>query len=218
MSAYTDLITSEHADKVRFVATVDASTKPFADLAAVLDAMSGAFDLDSAVGAQLDIVGQWVGISRQVVIPIAAAYFSWDTAGLGWDRGFWRRPFDPTQGITSLPDEPYRTLLRATVALNQWDGTLPSAQAAIAPVFPNNPVAISDNQNMTMTVIVSGPSPDPVTVALLTGGYLALRPGCIGISYLFSSAPPAPVFGWDVVNSYFGGWDQGAWGVPTPPV
>lgn len=216
MTVYTDLITSEHADKPRFRATILASTDPFVGGQAALLAMPGAFDLDTAVGAQLDVVGEWVGIGRQIKTPLTGVYFAWDTDGVGWDEGYWQREFDPTQGLTSLLDEPYRLLLRATIALNQWDGSLEQAKAAIEPLFPNNAIYIQDNQNMTMDVVVSGPTLDVISAALLQGGYLALKPAGVGTNYVFTSEPPAPVFGWDVDNAYLGGWDTGAWGQATP--
>ena len=218
MTVYTDLVTSEHADKPKFIASLRAITDPFVDLQAVLQGLPADFDLDSAVGVQLDVVGEWVGIGRQVKTPLTGIYFAWDTPGVGWDEGYWQRPFDPTQGLTSLLDEPYRLLLRATIALNQWDGSLEEAKAAIEPLFPNNAVYIQDNQDMSMTVAVSGPVLDVISAALLQGGYLALKPAGVRINYMFTSAPPAPVFGFDIDNDYIGGWDTGAWGQDTPPL
>jgi hypothetical protein len=218
MSAYTDLITSEHADKAKFVAAVKAATDPFVDLQAVLRGMPDDFDLDQAIGAQLDDVGQWVGISRNIKTPLTGVYFAWDTAGVGWDEGYWKRPFDPSQGLTSLLDGPYRLLLKATIALNVWDGELASAKAAIDPLFPNNALYIQDNQDMSMTVAVSGPKLDVISAGLLTGGYLAMKPAGVRINFVFTSDPPAPIFGWDVDNAYIGGWDTGAWSQDTPPL
>ncbi len=216
MTRYTDLVTSEHANKPRFIDSLLAITNPLVDVQAALAGLPEDFDLDAAAGAQLDVVGLWVGISRQIKTPLTGIYFAWDTDGVGWDQGYWQREFDPTQGLTSLLDEPYRLLLRATIALNQWDGTLEQAKDAIEPLFPDNAVYIQNNQNMTMTVVVSGPTLDVISAALLQGGYLALKPAGVRIDYLFTSEPPAPVFGWDVDNAYLGGWDTGAWGRDTP--
>lgn len=52
MTVYTDLVTSEHADKPRFIASLLAITNPFVDLQAVLADLPADFDLDQAVGAQ----------------------------------------------------------------------------------------------------------------------------------------------------------------------
>lgn len=216
MSRYTDLITSQHADKPRFVATVDLVTEHAVNNQALLAAFPTLFDLDQAVGDQLDVIGEWVGIGREIKTPLSGIYFAFDTPGLGWDQGYWKRPFDPTQGLTSLLDEPYRLLLRATIALNRWDGSLPQAVAAVEPLFPSNGVLIQDNQDMSMTVAVGGPALDVISAALLTGGYLALKPGAVRISYVFTSVPPAPVFGFDMSSTFLDGWDIGAWGQDTP--
>lgn len=217
MSAYTDLITSEHAGKPKFRAVVELTTDPFVDALALLSGFDAKFDIDTAIGVQLDVVGEWVGFSRQITTPLTGVYFEWDTAGVGWDQGYWKRPFDPDTGLTNLPDDAYRIALKAQAALNQWDGRIETAIADIDPIFPNNSVWMIDNQNMTMTVVVSGAKLDPVYAALLTGGYLALKPGGVSINYLFSSAPPAPIFAFDTsASDLFGGWDVGAWGQSTP--
>lgn len=59
-------------------------------LSDVSDAMSGLipeFDIDTAAGVQLDVVGEWVGRSRRVATPVTGIYFSWDTERVGWDQG-----------------------------------------------------------------------------------------------------------------------------------
>lgn len=216
MSRYTDLITSEHADKPNFVATVDLITQPFLDNQALLDGLAAKMDLDLAVGDQLDINGEWVGRSRVIKTPLVGVYFSLDTVGVGLDQGYWKRPFDPTQGLTALTDEPYRLLLRAVIALNYWDGTVPAANAAIDPLFPANAVYVQDNFDMSMTIAVGGPVLDVVSAALLTGGYLALKAATVRVNFVFTSAPPALVFALDVDNAVLGGLDRGAWAQNTP--
>ena len=218
MSTYTDLITSEHADKPKFMAVVGLTTDPFAKAIALLGDFTRQFDIDSAIGAQLDVVGEWVGFGREITTPLEGVYFSWGVDGVGGGQGYWKRPFDPDTGLTNLPDEPYRTVLRAKAALNQWDGRVDTAIADIGPIFPNNTVWIIDNQDMSMTVAVGGAQLDPVYAALLTGGYLSLKPGGVQINYLFSSLPPAPIFAWGITDSeLFGGWGVGAWAQATSP-
>ena len=107
--------------------------------------------------------------------------------------------------------------MRATIALNKWDGTIQGAADAITPLFPNNFIYIQDNQDMSFDVVVSGPTLDVISAALLTGGYLALKPAGVRINYFFSSDPPAPAFGWDMVSDFLSGWDTGAWATATPP-
>src|SRR6516164_6772126 len=102
-SDYTSLITSEHSSKPRFSAMVAAVAQCFADQINVMQSIPAAFDLDQAIGVQLDAVGLWAGITRQVATPLSV-YFSLDTTGLGFDQGNWQGPFDPSSGLVSLDD------------------------------------------------------------------------------------------------------------------
>ncbi|HGT8889870.1 TPA: DUF2612 domain-containing protein, partial [Escherichia coli] len=76
MSKYTELITNYHATKPKFLAHVDLMTQPLIDVAAATRGLITAFDIDSAVGVQLDILGLWIGRSRVVSQPISGVYFS----------------------------------------------------------------------------------------------------------------------------------------------
>jgi hypothetical protein len=218
LSRYTDLITSQHAARAKFSATIEALTQPALDLQAVMGGFPADYDLDSAVGAQLDVVGEWVGQSRFVVVPLDGVYFAFNTDGVGFNQGYWLGRYDPTTGSSALPDEAYRALLKATVALNHWDGTVPAAAAAIAPLFPDNAVYIQDRQDMSISVAVGGPPLDRLLSALLTGGYLALKAATVRIDFTFTSFPPLPVFGFGADNEFIGGFNHGAWGVPDPVV
>lgn len=218
MTVYSDLIVSEHRERPKFVAAVEASTNAAVDQQAVILAFPSEFDLDSASGSQLDIIGLWVGRSRFVNIPITGVYFAWGTAGVGWGQGYWAGPFDPTEGAAPLPDSIYRNLLRATIALNYWDGTVQAAIDAITPLFPDNSIIVQDNQDMSLTVAVGGAAFDPLMASLLTGGYLALKPAGVRVIFLFTSLPPLPLFGFGADNAFIGGWGRGAWGVSQPVV
>lgn len=85
MSKYTDLITNYHATKPIFFEHVDLSTRPLIDITGATLGLVSAFDIDTAVGVQLDTLGLWIGRSRIVSQPISGVYFSWDTDGLGYD-------------------------------------------------------------------------------------------------------------------------------------
>lgn len=214
LTDYTSLITSEHQSAPRFMAMVSVLAQWVVDRRTLLDSIPDLYDIDTAIGQQLDRVGEWVGISRNLSIPLTGVYFSFDTVGLGFDQSTWQGPFDPTTGLVALPDEQYRILLYATITANNWDGTIPGAYTAWNTVFAplGYSILIADNQDMTMNVVLVGPSPDAVTLALFTGGYLNLRPAAVGIAdYYLPSVPGAPVFGFDVENSSISGFDVGGW-------
>ncbi|MBN3848613.1 DUF2612 domain-containing protein [Paraburkholderia sp. Ac-20342] len=214
VSDYTSLVTSEHQDAPKFMAMVSAVSQCFVDQINVAQSIPAAFDLDAAVGVQLDAVGLWVGITRQIDTPLTV-YFSLDVASLGFDQGSWQGPFDPSTGLTSLDDATFRTLIRAKIAANSWDGTIPSAAAAYANLFGGSGsyVFLQDNQNMTVTVGVSGAIPSAVLISLISGGYLPLRPEGVLATYVFPSVNNTALFGFDVENQYVSGLDVGSWGV-----
>ncbi|EOE0160095.1 DUF2612 domain-containing protein [Klebsiella pneumoniae] len=154
MSKYTDRISNYHAGKPKFFAHVDLSTRPLIDIAQTMAGMISAFDIDTAVGKQLDILGEWIGRKRRVSTPISGVYFSWDTEKLGWDQGVWQGPFDPDDGFLDLSDEVYRLVLKVKIAINHWNGqndTLPDIlDSALA--GSGIRMAVIDNQDMSISI------------------------------------------------------------------
>ncbi|KVP48384.1 DUF2612 domain-containing protein [Burkholderia ubonensis] len=214
---YTALITSEHRDKPRYMATITAVVQPLVDQMNLLASMPGKFDLDVAVGDQLDTVGLWVGVSRRIRTPLTGIYFSFDTAGLGFDQGIWKGPFDPDTGLTVLDDDTYRLVIRAKIGANRWDGTLASSAAILNSIFGSDThVFIEDHQDMSMTIGISGKVPSAVFLALLAGGYIPLKPEGVRVNYtIVTTVDGAPMFGFDMLGPYVSGFDAGAWGKPV---
>lgn len=212
-AGYLDLITSEHRDKPKFSATVSALVAPMESLQQFLATLPGVFDLDDAVGAQLDAVGVRVGRSRLVSTQISGVYFSWDTDSLGWEQGYWQGPYDPDSGIASLNDDTYRIILRAKIAANQWDGTLSTINDILAPILGDSSALlfIEDHQDMTASVCISGEIPSSLVLALISQEYIPVRPAGVKYDYAVTSENGSPIFGFDVDNDYIGGWDTGAW-------
>lgn len=187
ISSYLQLITSEHNQKPKFMALVGMMVQAFADNAALLNALvSGKFDLDTALGAQLDIIGLWVGVSRNLSVAITGTGFTWTTAGLGWGQGSWGD--SGTTQVVRLDDAHYRTLLRAKIAANHWDGTIPGAYDVWNILFEGTgySIQIVDNGDMTMQMGLIGPTPDALTLALFEGGYLDLRPAGVQITSYYT--------------------------------
>jgi hypothetical protein len=211
---YADLITSEHRNKPRFVATVEMSVSPFAKIQEVLRSLPEEFDIDTATGVQLDTIGIWVGRSRYIGTPITGVYFEWDNVNtaLGWEGGIWKDPFDPAEGLTTLPDDSYRLLLKAKIAANYWDGTIPGAYAIWENIFTGSYLIIEDLQDMTMAIGVSGMPMSTLDTQLLERGYLPIKPAGVRIRD-YAVVPVAGVlFSWDMETSAaFGGWEIGNW-------
>lgn len=144
---YVALIPPANAAKPKFVATVRATVAPVAALQELLAGLPNDFDLDDAVGAQLDAVGVRVGRSRQLPYPLQGIFFTWDDPKRGWDKGIWKGPYEAGVGIYELDDDTFRRLLRSKILANRWDGTLIGAQDVLDAYFTNpaTRVFIEDN-------------------------------------------------------------------------
>ncbi|RRA01919.1 DUF2612 domain-containing protein [Burkholderia cepacia] len=213
---YTALITSEHSDKPKFMAVVEMLSAPLVDLMNLLGGMPALFDLDVAVGDQLDVLGQWIGLSREVNTPLTGIYFSFDVGGLGFDQGVWKGPFDPDTGLVSLDDDTYLMTLRAKIAANRWDSTPGAAADILDSLAPaDTRVFLEDPCDMSITIGIAGKQPPALYVALLKNGFLSLKPEAVHVNYAVTSVDGAPIFGFDIDNQYVAGFDTGAWAAET---
>lgn len=216
---YIDLVTSEYQDSVDYIAFISIFLQAMADGQLVSADLTGVtFDLDQAVGVQLDIDGLWIGVSRYLQTPITGVYFTFNT-GPGFDKGIFKGPFDPGTSVVRLPDDYYRLVLKAKAAANQWDGTIPGAYRAYDVLFMGTPysILIYDWQDMSMSVALLGAQPDDLTLALFLGGFLNLKPGGVRIRDYIYPATPGPVFAFDhPIGSLTAGFDEGAFAITVP--
>ena len=219
MSKYTDRITNYHATKPKFFAHIDLSTRPFTDVSTAMQGFIPAFDIDTAVGVQLDQAGEWIGRNRVVSQPISGIYFAFDTDGLGYDQGVWQGPYDPNNGYTSLSDDTYRVILKAKIAINNWDGQNDSLPDILDTALAGSGLRmqIVDNQDMTISVWVF-PETDinDVSLELLAAirqGYLTVKAAGVWAGDIQTPSEGNQLFGFDLENDYIAGFDEGAWGV-----
>lgn len=197
---YTALITPWQSTKARFVATVRAQVAPQCDAQAFVASLPQAFDLDEAIGAQLDIVGQWIGRDRYVPIPLPDTTFALDIEGRGLDQGYWRTGFDATDAISALPDELFRPLLYAKVLANSWDGTAAGALVIVRTYLADPATLIFVNDDARAVVPHTGDaifSLDVAGAGLEEGrwaehGEYPATPERLGISYAIGIAGILP--------------------------
>lgn len=191
---YQRLMTSYHKSKPRFYDHISLITHPLINIQHVTTGLLKDFDLDTAAGSQLDVLGLWIGINREVVTPIV---------GNG---------IEPTKGSLRLDDETYRTVLRAKIQANHWDGTLETLDAIYQSIFTDGQVKVLaiDNFDMTMTIYFFGGDISPVLRAVIKSGYLDVKPEGVGVKYVIADSP---LFGFDLNNEFTTGFDSGAWGI-----
>lgn len=215
---YTSLVTSQHR-KPRFLALVRTFTQPLMDVCTLLEEMRATFDLDTAIGVQLDATGEWIGRTRFLRMPLEGVYFSWGEPGLGWGQGVWKGKFDPTSGLTRLPDDVYRRLLKATVAANAWDGTVNGAYAVWEAAFADTGsiILIQDNMDMSMSVGIAGMPLDAVTKQLLLRQYIRLKAEGVRIRWYAVTPDGGPLFAWGCDSEALAGWGHGRWPIILRP-
>lgn len=209
---YPGLVTSQH-QQPRFTALVAVLTQPLVDAQTLLASLPAAFDVDTAVGVQLDAVGLWVGITRVLRMPLAGVYFAWGVSGVGWSEGVWKGPYDPESGLTSLPDDVFRRLIKARIAANAWNGSIPGAYDVWESAFADTGsiIMIQDNQDMSMVVGIAGMRPDAVTQALLMGNYIPLKPEGVRVSWYAVTQDGGPLMAWGCQADGLDGWGAGSW-------
>lgn len=208
LTYYKDLITSQHRDKPKFMDHLAAALELCDDGSRLASLLDEYFDLErvsdnpyldyipayifgyssglfiaSANGKQLDVLGEWIGVSRTVT-------------------------FNPTDGSSPvLTDSDYRIVLLAKIAKNNWDGQIKSLIEIWESLFPGYLIIINDNQDMTMTVLLAG-SFSPMMIDLITHGYIVPKPEGVLVNYVYGHLP---VFGYDSNDNYIAPYDTGWW-------
>lgn len=208
---YLGLVAAQHRTQPNYIAALTAILQPLVDMYNSAASLNTLFDLDSAVGQQLDMVGLWIGTTRTLPYPIENVYFSWDVEGVGWNEGLWWQTGESMTSLVSLPDDQYRFLLKAKVAINFWDGSIADAIDIWGIMFGGTyAIDLVDNQDMTMDVIIAGKPLDAVSKALLYFGEIAMRPSGVRVKRIISSSDIGPIFGLGLDNPLISGLGIGA--------
>lgn len=180
---YLDLLTSEYRGSTNLINWLTAPLTLLDDLTSMEPNIPPAFDITLAVGPQLDILGLLIGQSRTVA-------------------------FQPSAGVSpTLDDTTYRLLLQTRIAQNQWDGTIDGMQSTWQTLFPGGRINFIDNQDMTVTFILTGVFTS-IVQDLIVNGYIVPRPETVLYTYTFGTLP---FFGFDQDNAFIGGFDHGHW-------
>lgn len=181
LAYYTGLVTSQYKLSPNFNQWLSLALQPIDDLTSCLADFSSSFDLDFAVGQQLDWNGLLIGQTRTV-------------------------GFQPSDGVSPvLDDNTYRILLKARIAWNQWDGKIASMYPIWKSLFSSGNIIVHDNQDMTATIILSGAFTS-IIQDLITNGYIIPRPEGVQYTYSFGTLP---ILGADENNTFIAGADLG---------
>lgn len=211
---YKNLIPPPNIIQPKLTEWVKGNAQVGVDVQDAINDFINTFNLYDAVGNQLDILGDLVGVARLV-------------------------NFQPSGGLSGvMSDDIYRIAIIARIILNSWRGTKSEIYDFWQTFLPQYPIIIQDNQNMTMSVLVIGMPNDttgavlfsydlntatekgydqswwePVTGvlrSLVTNNYFIPKPSGVSLSISFMDDP---AFCYDADTDLLKGYDEGYWPV-----
>ena len=213
-SDYVNLLIKQYWEKPKANAEIEMKAGVWRKTFDWIDSFSVEFDLDTATGDRLDIIGRIVGISRIVpfVIPKIAFGFSENANARGFDDKFlslvdrapFQDKFERAYTELQLDDPAYRFFIRAKIAKNIGSPYLVddqglSIQSAVNTLF-NGAAYVIDKKDMSLSLYVSPMFNLDQLRAIIQ---LKLLPKPQGVRYgVIVQAAPGETFGFeDNVNS-----------------
>lgn len=162
---YQNLLILQYYDKLKAIATIGLWAEQLVADALVWQ-IERAFDIETAIGEQLTIIGKYVGVDRiQYGNFIEKEYFSmWfnsSDTGLEEVRGFDFETLQQVDGyflsdksfnndIYKLTDDELRFLISLQIIKNTMDGTFKTLKESLYSIFGED-LFIVDNFNMSIT-------------------------------------------------------------------
>lgn len=163
---YANLLIMQYVGLPKAYSTIVATVTPL-----IMDqmpvAVQNGFNLDAAVGVQLDILAKYVGASRY--------------------------GYADNMPVT-LNDSDFRQLLKMVIIKNNSGSSLATIQSLIAAAFPGQ-IFVSDNQAMGLNYLIVQTLGSPALLQILqTGGYLP-KPMGVQLSVVVVPSITNPFFG-----------------------
>ncbi len=200
VAVYQNLLLAQYRNASRARANIGIYVKQaLGDM--LISEIGDGFDLDTAMGAQLDIIGKYVGVSRNIGPPADTPYYGFS----GYDgslqpNGFtdYLLPAMNAQAIwyqyqfngnenTALPDDQFRFVLQWKIILNSNPSTLASIMAYLK-LFFDGVVSLTDNADMSLTyVLTTRPPVDPSVFKPFLP-----KPMGVGVTFEYLTAVASP--------------------------
>jgi hypothetical protein len=195
ITSYSNLITSEHNQKPNFMNVVGVIVGAAADAVASTQIIQPSFNLNTAVGNQLDVLGLWIGQSRKIDNVLLIGFFGFSEVSTGLPDGLqetfgeltdasiggiWFNLGQADSGSTILNDIAYLTILKAKIVKNQWNGTVSGIENALQ-FITGVACSVTDTGNLSLSINVPLPI-TPLEQALLESLDLIPRPAGVKIS------------------------------------
>jgi hypothetical protein len=207
------LIPPPNNQQPKFLDWLNQNLKLIVDAQNVINSIGPSFYIANGVGAQLDRIGEILGLPRVL-------------------------NFTPQGGVSPvMEDSIYRIALQAKILQNRWKGTKQEIYDFWTAYFPLYPILIQDNQDMTMTVYVLnvpndndnllffGYGPETGNIRgygtgywvgftgglfqeIVKAGYFTPKPAGVRTNYVFTNKE---IFAYGVDTGYLSGYGTGVW-------
>lgn len=188
---YADLLILQYRNKIKARKTIELGVDIYSG-DGLMYQLENILDIDTAEGAQLDLIGKILGCPRDVPgINVLTKFFSFhvDENSLGFSiignpsNGVVKTRANSKLAVYTLLDEEYRTVLKFKAFVNVWRGDMASMYNALYQVFHKD-INLKNNQNMTVTYEIYNN-----TIPIQAAAKLGYLRAPIGIEVLFDYAP-----------------------------
>jgi hypothetical protein len=210
---YQSLLIYQYSEQYNALETVNAlMTELF--MAGVPYDLERAFDLDTAVGEQLTILGKYVGVPRNVqgydptrLFCEFITYITSDLTDRTGMRTYTTLPSPSGQmysymaysnGVFTLTDAQLRILIQLKIAFNVGRSTYYLLKTILYDLF-DLPSLVYDNENMSMTILVPIDYGEIFKLAALLGIFPV--PACV-LLHLIQNVDPTTIFGFCDYSNY----------------
>lgn len=173
IESYVDLLIAQYANKPKARATVEAYVGEVV-ASDIFNQVQQAFDITTAVGKQLDIIGTYRGISREVFglvqgkdffffstyaqTPVDRGFALYSDSDVSIDWFFITYP-DVNASVFTMTDEEYRQILQFAAAVQSSPIALADIDQILLQFFGAD-IELTDNEDMTITYTDTGVIPN----------------------------------------------------------
>ena len=164
---YANLLILQYISKPKAYATIQALVKPVIMDQLPLD-VQNAFNVDTAVGVQLDVIGKYCGVTRY-----------------GYDF----------TGAVTLDDTDFRSLVKFAIIRNTGSSSLASIQELLHQFFAGD-FLIFDHANMQMDYFFSTAIGSAQLAEMILIQNLLPKPSAVGVGALIYAPNINAFFGW----------------------
>jgi len=149
-----DRIYAQYRNKPKAVAWFDIARRLGGDLDAAAQAVRKSYDIDTAEGEVLDVIGRIVVVPRSFLAdaPMSPGLFALTDGDEFGDTEAMFSPLTISQD-QELADELYRIVIRAKIIKNTGDATIENILYGMNFLLPNAQVLrVADGENMTFSI------------------------------------------------------------------